>query len=210
MPANAMIPAPTLQETQAPALPTPPAPRAEVRSRDELREQIRTSIQEAVRNATRPGELRGLDEQIDAAVDRAIEEATQEGAQGVTVVPSMPPWERNNDVPPEAVTISVAFFVSCAFVAVGLPLARAFARRMDRRGAPAVALPAETSSRFDRIEQAIDAVAIEVERISEGQRYSTKLMTEMRGLPAPNPLDAWPRGSDARQKEAVDRNAGDR
>ena len=205
MRADAMLQAVAVQ---APA--APPAPRAEVLSRDELREQIRTSIQEAVRNATRPGELRGLDEQIDAAVDAAIEEATEGRTQAVTVVPSMPPWERNNDVPPEAVTISVAFFVSCAFVAVGLPLARAFARRMDRRGAPAVALPAETSSRFDRIEQAIDAVAIEVERISEGQRYSTRLMSEMRGLPAPNPLDAWPGGSDVRQKEAVDRNAGER
>jgi hypothetical protein len=31
-------------------------------------------------------------------------------------------------------------------------------------------------------------MAVEVERISEGQRYVTKQVHEMRALPAPNPL----------------------
>jgi hypothetical protein len=32
--------------------------------------------------------------------------------------------------------------------------------------------------RLSRIEQAIDAVAVEVERVSEGQRFTTKLLAE--------------------------------
>lgn len=36
----------------------------------------------------------------------------------------------------------------------------------------------ETALRLDRIEQAIEAVAVEVERISEGQRFVTKLLAE--------------------------------
>jgi hypothetical protein len=36
----------------------------------------------------------------------------------------------------------------------------------------------EVTSRLERIEQAVDAIAIEVERISEGQRFTTKLLTE--------------------------------
>lgn len=32
--------------------------------------------------------------------------------------------------------------------------------------------------RLTRIEQAVDAVAVEVERISEGQRFTTKLLSE--------------------------------
>ena len=43
-------------------------------------------------------------------------------------------------------------------------------------------LNAQTSvgseSRLERIEQAIDAIAVEVERISEGQRFTTKLLSE--------------------------------
>jgi hypothetical protein len=35
------------------------------------------------------------------------------------------------------------------------------------------------------MEQALDSVAIEVERISEGQRFTTKLLSEGRGSAAP-------------------------
>lgn len=38
----------------------------------------------------------------------------------------------------------------------------------------------ELGSRMERIEQAVEAVAIEVERISEGQRFTTKLLAEIR------------------------------
>jgi hypothetical protein len=42
-------------------------------------------------------------------------------------------------------------------------------------------------SRDDRIEQAIEAIAIEVERVAEGQRFVTKLLAE-RGQPLPDRL----------------------
>src|SRR5262245_47543729 len=35
-----------------------------------------------------------------------------------------------------------------------------------------------TEERLARIEQAVDAIAVEVERISEGQRFTTKLLAE--------------------------------
>ena len=35
-----------------------------------------------------------------------------------------------------------------------------------------------TDARLERIEQAVDAIAVEVERISEGQRFTTKLLSE--------------------------------
>ena len=42
----------------------------------------------------------------------------------------------------------------------------------------------ETDERLERMEHAIDAVAIEVERIAEGQRFVTKLLAER----APQPI----------------------
>lgn len=54
----------------------------------------------------------------------------------------------------------------------------------------AAATPApDTSARLERIEQAIDSIAIEVERVSEGQRFVTRLMADGRGnaLPAGQP-----------------------
>lgn len=39
-------------------------------------------------------------------------------------------------------------------------------------------LPRQVDQRLERIEQAVDAIAIEVERISEGQRFTTKLLAD--------------------------------
>ncbi|MEW5916348.1 MAG: hypothetical protein AB1762_08080 [Gemmatimonadota bacterium] len=40
--------------------------------------------------------------------------------------------------------------------------------------------------RLERIEQAVDAIAVEVERLSEGQRFATRLLSE--GTPRKEPL----------------------
>ena len=73
------------------------------------------------------------------------------------------------------------FLFAFASLAVGariiLPLVRAYAKRVESR-ADAPRIPAEVSSRLERMEQAIDSIAVEVERISEAQRFTTKLLTE--------------------------------
>ncbi len=43
------------------------------------------------------------------------------------------------------------------------------------------ALPADDSERLKRLENGIDAMAVEIERISEGQRFVTKLLAESKG-----------------------------
>ena len=72
-------------------------------------------------------------------------------------------------------------------IVIGLPLARAYAKKMEREGAR-TALPPELMDRLQRMEQSIDSIAVEVERISEGQRFTTKLLSERTrepgGLPA--------------------------
>jgi hypothetical protein len=63
-----------------------------------------------------------------------------------------------------------------------LPISLAFARRIWRRSAAAVAaFPREIGERLLRMEQAIEATAVEVERIGEGQRFLTRLFTEGEG-----------------------------
>jgi hypothetical protein len=61
--------------------------------------------------------------------------------------------------------------------AVLFPIARALGRRIEGK-AQAVQVPAGTDARLDRIEHAVEAIAVEVERISEGQRFTTKLLAE--------------------------------
>lgn len=77
------------------------------------------------------------------------------------------------------IVVPLGFFAMVATIAVGTPLARAFARRMERDSKTKLA--PEVTTRLERIEQAVDAIAIEVERISEGQRFTTKLLTERTG-----------------------------
>lgn len=60
---------------------------------------------------------------------------------------------------------------------IGVPLVRALARRWEMQ-ASQPKLPPEVVVRLERIEQAVEAVAVEVERISEGQRFATKLLAD--------------------------------
>ena len=39
-------------------------------------------------------------------------------------------------------------------------------------------LPGGVDQRLERIEQAVDAIAVEVERLAEGQRFATRLLSE--------------------------------
>ncbi len=74
-----------------------------------------------------------------------------------------------------------------AVIIIGFPIARAIGRAIDRRWS-APALPrADMQPQLLRIEQAVEAMAIEVERVSENQRYLTKLQVgrEEEGLLIP-------------------------
>ena len=63
-------------------------------------------------------------------------------------------------------------------LALMVPVVIAHTRRIWKRPQPARALPLATESRLERIEQAVESIAIEVERVSEGQRFVTKLMSD--------------------------------
>lgn len=62
-------------------------------------------------------------------------------------------------------------------------------RRWKRRSLPASAPIPAGDLRIERIESAIEAVAIEVERVSEGQRFVTKLLSEAPGQLRPVPAN---------------------
>ena len=43
----------------------------------------------------------------------------------------------------------------------------------------------QIDARLERIELAVDSMAVEMERLSEGQRFTTKLLSERRPEPVP-------------------------
>jgi hypothetical protein len=58
------------------------------------------------------------------------------------------------------------------------PLVLVLARRLWVRGTPRTVLDLENSPRLQRMEQAIESIAVEVERIGEAQRFTTKLLSD--------------------------------
>jgi hypothetical protein len=187
MPAGARIAAQTRAEATAIEEAVAAARAAQQTAAQEAAQAAREAAQ-----AGREAALEGARAQRDAA--RAIREAQlevaragREGQPGAWVR-DFPPG--GPQIPQEAVIISVAFFVMCAVIAIGFPIARALARRMDRKALAAPGADSDLRMRLERIEHAVDAIAVEVERISEGQRFSTKVLADLRALPGPDPAEA--------------------
>lgn len=77
--------------------------------------------------------------------------------------------------PPDGVAIIGTIFAGIAIVIMAV----AFARRLWKGAAKAVSqVPAALEARLTRFEQSIDTIAIEMERVSEGQRFLTKVLAE--------------------------------
>lgn len=69
--------------------------------------------------------------------------------------------------------ISIVFIV-----AVLAPIAFAWARGRLRRGnAQPAPIDRAQAERLERLEQAVDSIAVEIERVSEGQRFLTNVLT---------------------------------
>jgi hypothetical protein len=85
----------------------------------------------------------------------------------------------------EDVLVPIGFFAAVTLCVIGVPLVRGIVKRWERNDARPK-IPSDVAARLERMEQSIDAIAVEVERISEGQRFTTKLLSEREGhaLPA--------------------------
>lgn len=80
--------------------------------------------------------------------------------------------------------VVAALVTSC--IAVGL-VAQAWATRRRDGSRPSARVDA-LEQRLERMEQAIDAVALEMERLGEAHRFTAKLLAErLEAVPAPRP-----------------------
>ena len=72
--------------------------------------------------------------------------------------------------------LAAGIFPTAAFFLLILAFRRW--RRKRKGPKPAVKLNDENARRLERLEQGMEAIAIEIERVSEGQRFVTKLLSE--------------------------------
>lgn len=175
-------------------VPSRPLTRFEVEAireqRSELSSQLisaagrRKELAEELRSAQGQVDRAGIEERIRVLDERIIQLETDIAVTGRQITTGQTLGTATTDFAPvpfglssdQVTGISIVFMLAVLF-----PMSIAMARRIWRR-APVNAIGApemrELATKLDGLQQAVDTVAIEVERVSEGQRFVTRIMTE--------------------------------
>jgi hypothetical protein len=108
--------------------------------------------------------------------------STQQAMTGVTDQPT-PFVQVSPDIPPEVVPILNEVvpivgivFGSLALMVILTPMVRGIMRLIERRQDKSLVHGPAVAQQLAHLQQSIDALAIEVERISESQRFQTKVL----------------------------------
>jgi len=148
-----------------------------VRQRRQISDQLRRA--EGVDKAgleSRVGVIDARITRLEGEIDQVNEQLASTSATRAVAMMNPPreagPTFRGN-IHPEPVLIAFILFVMGP---ISLSISRLVWKRSSRREQPAIT--SDSSHRLERIEQAMDAIAIEVERVSEGQRFVTRLLSE--------------------------------
>ncbi len=88
---------------------------------------------------------------------------------------------RSGDMPSGVIRIVEMSTIAAVAIVLGTSILRLVGRWMERRAAPPTP---DVARRLQAIEEAVDSIAIEVERISEGQRFTSRLLAERVHVPA--------------------------
>lgn len=109
-----------------------------------------------------------------AAIQNAIDAATNVG-EAVVV---QPPHYSNTDIPPEVIPIVGMVFGSLVAMVVVWSIARFATRVFEKRADRSVLRADVVQSQLQQLQTSLDTMSIEIERISEAQRFQAKLMAE--------------------------------
>ncbi|MFN0097991.1 MAG: hypothetical protein ACKVS7_04885 [Gemmatimonadaceae bacterium] len=108
--------------------------------------------------------------------ERVLEQIANDALRDATTSEGVP-WDPNV-IPPEVVPIVGMSLAMVVTIFIGWPIARAIARRMDSRALAGTVQAKELQPQIRQLQESIDAMAIELERLGEAQRYQTKLLAE--------------------------------
>jgi hypothetical protein len=92
------------------------------------------------------------------------------------------------DVPPRAQHLAEEFLAAIVIVVLVGPILRAVIRRFERKAAMRPSpLPPNFEPQMRQLQDSMDAMSVEIERISEGQRFMTKVIGEREKVPVSFP-----------------------
>ncbi len=138
----------------------------------------------AAREAARAGQADGGRDAV-VTITKNGQTITLDGASPEAVATALgiplPDRQRESDGPYVVAGLAI---VSTAIVVLAA-VVMWYRTRMRGTASGAAQMPAELTQRMTRMETAIESVAIEVERISEGQRFTTRLLSDRAPLEVP-------------------------
>jgi len=142
----------------------------------------REDLIEELEQASNPAVRAGLEARI-AVLDARLVELEKDIAANGVLKASLP--ARMAALAPEEQPSGIPDWVEPLAFFTMIPIALAAARLFWKRGnrPPVVPISPQAEARFVELEQAIDSVAVEIERVAEGQRFVTKLLREGQPLP---------------------------
>ena len=179
--------------------------RDQIRSTTQLRQELTNQIAQAaavndgssiaklqarIRSLdTRSGSLEERVLQVDDAITNAIARGVASteveavvAAPGVPGVPGFAPmFERPANMIEEDVFAGALVGMTLLFALIGVLIHRRAWRRAEKQFAT---VGPGNRAELQQLQQAVDVIAVEVERISEGQRYVSKLLNERLDQPA--------------------------
>jgi hypothetical protein len=145
------------------------------------RHELATQLRSAAPGADRIGleqRIGVLDKRIVQLESDIASTGRQLSSAPLDVIGSAKAAENAGDIPDNVAALSGAFIGVVLF-----PLTIVLARNLWKRGtrmskAPLPQLAGDSDQRLERLEQGMDAIAIEIERVAEGQRFVTRLLSE--------------------------------
>jgi hypothetical protein len=96
---------------------------------------------------------------------------------------------------PEIIIVPAVFAIPSVVIVVWMALRHK--EKMAAHARPQVSMPA-VEARLERVEQAIEAIAIEMERVGESQRFLTRILSER-----PQAAQALPDAEAARRGRVI-------
>ncbi len=146
-------------------------------TQQELQQQIRKSVADEIRAAQAQADAPDPS-QVVISKDGKVVTINRPGSDPSSMTGAeVRDMIRGMDVPPRAEGLGYAFLFTFAAVIILGPIARAWARRINVKSEQPQ-IPSHVTAQLTQLTQAVDSIAIEVERISEGQRFTTKLLSE--------------------------------
>lgn len=195
VPAPPAAPAPVIVEVNA-GQATRPLTQREIQAirdqRSEMSDQLtsaqrrRDNLLDDIRTAP-PGTEAGMLQQLQVlndrivSIERDIEQTgrtlrTGQVPAGTTLVPARDRFSQGEAEAVATITASVVVPIVLGIIVL---------RWMRwRRGGKPDRQSAEQDARMERLEQAVDAIALEVERVGESQRFQAKMLAEANLMPA--------------------------